>query len=544
MEKKGKIISFVTLVMSALLLTACSGSIFDLFNKSSSDKLIASTNTGSNYGAWDNAVDSSKDSDLKYKQSDVDNSVGDYSLASTGTQNILVIPVKISDYSSKATDSVRQDIYSTFFGDPSDTGWESLASYYYKSSYKKLLIQGTVSGWYDCGYSAEELSELTDSSDSNYDPTWTVLENAIKWYKKTYSSDCTEFDNDGDGLIDGVWLIYSAPDYGNSRTLANLENKDVFWAYTYGDYSVTTAYPSSPVAYRYSWASYDFMYSTQYDGALDSHTYVHETGHLMGLADYYVASEDTAYTKSYPNLDPMGTIDMMDYNIIDHNTYSKMALGWTTPYVVTDSETITLHSSETTGECVIFPTGDGWNGSPFDEYILAEFYTPTGLNKADSEVAYENGAQGFTERGVRLFHVDARLADLRVRNNQVYTTGYTDTVVSTDSEGTSFAHSNSSGYNYLNPQYRLIQAIDCTDKHNFDMDYYFNGTKKKAYAASNSSLFQSGDSFSLADYANSFPNYRYNNAKQLTMNDGSSFPYTISFSDMTTSSITLTVSKA
>lgn len=539
MNKRKKIgLSLVVGITSALLLSACSGSIFDLVNGSKKTlSCLSSTNDASNYGGYATSYSGSVET-LKYNQSQLDESVGDYDFPSTGTQHLLVIPVKIDDYSSNATEAVQKDIYNTFFGDPSDTGWESLASYYYKSSYKKLLIQGTVSGWYDCGYTASELSKLT-SKTTSYDPTWTVLEGAISWYKKTYNTDCTEFDNNSDGLIDGVWLVYSAPDYGNDSTLAKLDNKDVFWAYTFSDYSVSEASTNNPVGYHYSWASYDFMYSGQYDNnALDSHTYVHETGHLMGLADYYVASEDEKYTKQYPNIDPMGAIDMMDYNVIDHNSYSKMCLGWTSPYLAKEG-TMTLHPFETSGECIIFPTSDGWNGSSFDEYIVAEFYTPTNLNYSDSQKAYENGARGFTENGVRLFHVDSRLGKVTTTAYE----GYTDTIISTDTEDTVLAHSNSSGYNYVSPQYRLIQALDATSKVNFDMDYYSKGGKNYGYSAKNDSLFQDGDSFSLEAYKNSFPNYRYQDAHKLTMNDGSSFPYEISFSNMSSDSITLTVTK-
>jgi M6 family metalloprotease-like protein len=522
MNKSKKIgLSLIVGITGALVLSACSGSIFDLVNNKD------------NVTSFSGSLQT-----LKYNQEELDETVGDYDMPSTGTENILVIPVKISDYATNATETVKNDIKSTFFGASSDTGWESLSSYYYKSSYGKLTINGTVSDWYDCGYSAQELSNLTSSS-SGYDPTWTVLEGAISWYKKTYNTSCTEFDNNGDGLIDGVWLIYSAPDYGNDKTLAQLQNKDVFWAYTFSDYSVTEAYTTNPIGYHYSWASYDFMYSGQYDNnALDSHTYVHETGHLMGLADYYVASEDEQYTKQYPNIDPMGAIDMMDYNVIDHNSFSKMCLGWTSPYLGSEG-IITLHPFETTGECIIFPTSDGWNGSAFDEYILAEFYTPTGLNYSDSQKAYENGAQGFTQNGVRLFHVDARLAVISSKGFEKYT----DTVISTDSTGTTLAHSNSSGYNYTNQQNRLIQTLDCTDKNNFDMDYYVKNGKKYGYYAKNTSLFQDGDSFTLEKYSNSFPAYRYNAAHNLTMNDGTSFPYKIAFSNMSSDSITLTISK-
>ena len=57
---------------------------------------------------------------------------------SIGDQKILVIPVKISEYASLATSSLLTDIEKTFFGKSSDTYWESVTSFYYKSRYGKI----------------------------------------------------------------------------------------------------------------------------------------------------------------------------------------------------------------------------------------------------------------------------------------------------------------------------------------------------------------------------------------------------------------------
>ena len=43
---------------------------------------------------------------------------------------------------------MRQNIQKAFFGTESETGWESLKSYYSESSYGKLNIDGTVTNWY------------------------------------------------------------------------------------------------------------------------------------------------------------------------------------------------------------------------------------------------------------------------------------------------------------------------------------------------------------------------------------------------------------
>ena len=128
----------------------------------------------------------------------------------------------------------------------------------------------------------------------------------------------------------------------------------------------------------------------------------------MGLEDYYVASQH----EGEQNYGPMGAVDMMDFNITDHNAWSKFAYGWIKPYVVDDSCEITLKSSCRSGEAIILPTSNSFNNSAFDEFIMMEYYTPDLLNYQDSFVGYPNSPRGFTENGVRIYHVDARLATM------------------------------------------------------------------------------------------------------------------------------------
>ena len=510
------------------------------------DGLMVAENLTSTYGAQASSVAAPTSSaysiaNTTYTIEDVKNTTYETPLPSKGTRKLLVIPVEFKDYPAVATEKTRRDIYKTFFGAPSDTGWESLASFYYKSSFKQLTIEGAVSEWFNCGYSTSQLAALT-SSNSQYDPTWTVLEKAIDWYKTKYSTKCQEFDTNRDGFIDGVWLVYGAPNYSNQPRL----DQDLFWAYTYFDASVfdNIRYQSdldklknNPVGYHYCWASYDHMYEGYGSNEVDCHTYVHETGHLMGLPDYYVATKSEAYSTNYG---PIGWVDMMDANVIDHNAFSKMNFGWLRPYRLDGPGTVTLHPSATSGECLIIPTSKGLSGSPFDEYMLLELYTPTGLNASDSAHTYTNGVRGFTIPGIRIFHVDARMVELDSNFEPTrYVTSFN------GQQRVDLANSNSGGYNLVkgsvgNVQHRLIQMMDCTQKRNFDAEYDHSQGSGVPYVADNSSLFTSGTSFDFVTYRSSFPQARFNN--QNKMNNGGTFDYRITVSSLSANEATLTIS--
>ena len=69
-------------------------------------------------------------------------------LDSTGEQNILVLPVTFKDYPLKLMgleeEIVISNINKAFFGETDQTGFESVKSYYKKSSYDKLILNGEV----------------------------------------------------------------------------------------------------------------------------------------------------------------------------------------------------------------------------------------------------------------------------------------------------------------------------------------------------------------------------------------------------------------
>ncbi len=151
-------------------------------------------------------------------------------LNSLGSQKILVIPVDFTDYSSDdltgGANAARERLQATFFGETEETGWESVKSYYQKSSYGQLNIDGFVTDWYH----TEKTLSSASLAIAGFEPTWRILRNAVSWYKQNAAQNqwpsIEEFDQDGDGYIDAVWLVYSAP-YSNTAS-SNFQ-----WAFTY-----------------------------------------------------------------------------------------------------------------------------------------------------------------------------------------------------------------------------------------------------------------------------------------------------------------------
>lgn len=333
------------------------------------------------------------------------------SLNSRGKQNVLVLPVAVDDYLYNATEATLNRIKEVFMG-KDEKIWESVSSYYYKSSYGALDLNFIIPDeWFYIHKNPLELQKKY-ALKSGYESdggSGKVTELALEWYKETYHPSATTLDQNQDGWVDAIWTIYSCPTMGNQKEKYELLYPGIdvmgYWAFT----TTTFQYNNkggkgdvgSPLPKVYGWASFDFMngyQNTSYDYDVDAHTFIHETGHILGLKDYYCTTS--------PYYTHLGCIDMMDINIGDHCAFSKYALGWVKPKIVTEAMRIELRPFEENGDCLIL-TNKNYNNTPFDEYFMIEYITPTGLNEQDYTAPYpDNSLQGYSKPGIRITHVD------------------------------------------------------------------------------------------------------------------------------------------
>ncbi|MFA6942273.1 MAG: hypothetical protein WCQ71_00285 [Bacilli bacterium] len=458
--------TWLGVVASVFLLSSCSG-IFN-FSNSNSQTYIPPSSTNGYYKA-----DTLSANYYQYGQAQ-----GTQFLPSLGNQKILVVPIDFSNsYKNSLPTDALDRLDKAFFGDSDDTSWQSVASFYHESSYGRLTITGEVTPWVNLSIRSNYLDSIS-SSRGYLDPTYYVLEEV---YKSLSTSTLAEYDLDKDGYIDALWLVYAAPTYAQSTAMS-----DTFWAYTYWYYQSDYLTPTSgkPIPGVYAWASYHFLEDGYGTSGIDAHTFIHETGHILGLDDYYDYDGKAA---------PMGYIDMMDANIIDHNAFSKIALGWIEPIVVTDSSTITISPSYANQDAILI--NNSWNGLPFDEYILLEFYEPKGLNEKDSQAPYpDNNYQGFTIPGIRVYHVDARLVQTRYDENfDLQSFSYVDTITEGYQIGnsiffTEIAHSNTPSRSIATDNYSFLSIVDGTTKFTRDS------------VADNQVLFLAGETLSLGNF--------------------------------------------
>ena len=444
-------------------------------------------------------------------------------MPSIGNVNILVVPVLIPEYETIDTnndgeddkDEVLRDISTLFFGNPNSDErlkFGSVSSFYKESSYGKLHLNGAVTDWFD----VEAELGYTSANEITSDVTTEIMEKAVEKYKKTSKDNMKSFDSDEDGFIDAVWLVYSAPDYTNDGPMLDDYN---YWAYTSWANQDSSGDINDPVANVYGWASYDFMYEGYESTSIDSHTFIHETGHFLGLNDYYSTDGNAAYS-------PLGKVDMMDNNIIDHNSYSKMLLGWTKPYVVYGNATIDLSSMQNENAFIVIQSDDAevsYEFNPFDEYILIELYTNEGLNNIDSKSVYDDVIAP-NGKGVRIYHIDKRLYTITLDeiNNNNSISEYDGININS---GLVTPITNSRDNDVYNTAFDLDNTVNLFDEIRLieenGKDTFSNGGYQTLR-----SYFRDGDSFSFTTHSTFFTSKN----GETTFNNGSSFSYKVGVS--------------
>ena len=157
--------------------------------------------------------------------------------------------------------------------------------------------------------------------------------------------DFSKYDNDKDGVVDFVYIIYAG--YGESQS----DNANEIWphAWDIASYRLTldnvkiSSYACSNELMGYSGANLDGI-----------GTICHETSHILGLPDFY----DTTYETTNFGL---GHWDVMDAGCYlndgktpcNYSAYERYYLGWLDPTELLNPQMITLNALHTSNEACI-----------------------------------------------------------------------------------------------------------------------------------------------------------------------------------------------
>ena len=226
-------------------------------------------------------------------------------MASVGAAHVLGLRITFPDHQFEENDTL--DALQSIIGPktqnaaaPAGTSpfpYESLSAYYYRASYGKLSLTGEA---FD--YTAKyERDYYTNNPESLVAEALAALDE---------SENLSRFDANKDGKLDAVYVHFAGPDTGWGS---------VWWS------NESTA--SDPTLYEDGsvrlWNM--VLLAENSSNSWAARTIIHETGHVLGLPDYYSARSQTGQGSDRSGI---LTFDMMMQNMGDHNGYSKWLVGW------------------------------------------------------------------------------------------------------------------------------------------------------------------------------------------------------------------------
>jgi len=285
-----------------------------------------------------------------------------------GTNKMLVFLIDFPDYAHVNDASL---ISNKLFGDgiASEFPKESLRNYYRRSSYNQLEIQGAVLGWHTMQHAR---SWYTTTYPNENDANRAIILEVVQAFDATH--DFAQYDNDGDGEVDYFAVIWAGQDNGWGN---------FWWGYQWSLQNPVTADGVSFRTFSWQWES------RPVGTAFQASTIIHETGHALGLPDYY------DYDSSVGPGGGVGGLDMMDGNYADHNAFSKFMLEWLTPKVVpAGTSNLVLRALAGNPDAVTVMPNMAAN-APYSEYFLVE-----NRYRTNNDVSNPGN-------GVLIWHVDA-----------------------------------------------------------------------------------------------------------------------------------------
>ena len=289
-------------------------------------------------------------------------------LPAVGRQRVFALLIGFSDYPGRNTvDEIDRRLFG--IGPASEYPYESLRDYYRRSSFGLLELEGATLGWYTAPYSQSAVQETDEGREA-------LIREAIDHFDAR-GHDFSRYDSDGDGRIDYFLVFYAGE---------HQEWGDFWWGYQrdFEDMSYTVD-GLRLGAYSWQWESWDV------GGPFSARVAIHETGHALGLPDYY------DYDDEIGPVGGLGGLDMMDHNWGDHTAFSKVLLGWIVPTVINQGlQRLSLRPSSSSGDAVILMHGNPVD-SPFGEYFVAQYRCRSG-NDSD-----------YPADGLLIWHVDARV---------------------------------------------------------------------------------------------------------------------------------------
>ena len=296
-----------------------------------------------------------------------------------GTRKLVMILIGFTDQAFTKTKADFEALMNqTGYNLNGATG--SVKDYFLETSYNQFNVSTTVAGPYTSAHEMAYYGANTSSTGGSDKNPGALITEAITQADKDVNF--AEFDNDGDGTVDGVYVVYAG--YGE----ASGASVNTIWPHASG---ISTMVCDGVKISKYSCSNE--LQGTVGTAMTTIGVICHEFGHVCGAMDYY----DTNYATD-GQYDGMGYWDLMASGSWGGNPagsrpphmnpYDKIRSHWVIPTLLTADASITLNDIKAN------PTIYRYNTTTNNEYFLLENRQQTGFNAS------------VPGHGLMIYHVD------------------------------------------------------------------------------------------------------------------------------------------
>lgn len=245
----------------------------------------------------------------------------------TGKRKGLVILVNFKDkkMQSKHTQAEWNDYFNKVgYNKYGNNG--SVHDYFYAQSYGKLDLEFDVIGPVTVSKNMASYG-ANDAQGNDIDPAGMIKEACELAYAKE-KMDMSQYDWDGDGAVDQVYVIYAGYDEaagGEANTIWPHE-----WDIQGGGYSLVLG--GKRIRTYACSSELNGGYGTDISGI---GTACHEFSHCMGIPDFYDTAGGGCFGMDAWDLMDYGSYGGDGYEPTGYNTYEKWVSGWIEPTILT-----------------------------------------------------------------------------------------------------------------------------------------------------------------------------------------------------------------
>lgn len=303
--------------------------------------------------------------------------------ASSHAQKGLVILVSFSDVAFSKTKSSFYNMLNQYgYSDNGATG--SAKDYFSAMSYATYSPTFDVYGPYTLPKNQMYYGQDIGGSEGNdAHPDQMIVDAVAKLVADKGSSVLSQYDCDGDGYVDNVFVFYAGfaqSEGASSNTIWphrwKVFSRNVDGQITYNGVTISDYACSSELLYT----------SGSTMTAVGS--FCHEFSHVLGLVDLY----DTGGSYSFNTPNSWDLMDMGCYNNdmrtpAAYSAYERFVVGWMQPVVITGTGHFELNDVNSSTQCAYLISPNGWHNMDGANPNPAEFYMLENRQKSGWDAA-------------------------------------------------------------------------------------------------------------------------------------------------------------